>query len=215
MIGRRKDTPASGGANAGQKPRPPRRKRRTGRGLLWLIVLMLLGSAMLRLADGTGRAIAAGVASTADIGTSPQPAAQCETSADIAEALALLQEREGQVAGRESALADRMQALAVAEDQVATHMAQLKQAEASLKATMALASTAAEDDLVRLTTVYESMKAKDAAPLFAAMDPQFAAGFLGRMRPDSAAAVMALLDPQTAYTISVLLAGRNAKVPTQ
>jgi flagellar motility protein MotE (MotC chaperone) len=35
------------------------------------------------------------------------------------------------------------------------------------------------------------------------------------MRPDAAAGIMAGLQPQTAYTISVVLAGRNAKVPTE
>ena len=58
------------------------------------------------------------------------------------------------------------------------------------------------------------MNAKEASVLFEAMAPEFAAGFLGRMRADAAAAVMAGLEPETAYAISVLLAGRNAAVPS-
>jgi flagellar motility protein MotE (MotC chaperone) len=46
------------------------------------------------------------------------------------------------------------------------------------------------------------------------MDPGFAAGFLGRMRPDAAAAVLAGMDPAAAYAISAIIAGRNARAPT-
>ncbi|MEP4475030.1 MAG: hypothetical protein ABJ024_08265, partial [Lentilitoribacter sp.] len=78
---------------------------------------------------------------------------------------------------------------------------------------MALANTAAEDDLVRLTAVYENMKPKDASALFEQMEPGFAAGFLGRMRADAAAGILSGLSPQVAYSISVILAGRNADIP--
>ena len=50
---------------------------------------------------------------------------------------------------------------------------------------------------------------------FEEMTPEFAAGFMARMRPDTAAAVMAGLEPATAYSISVVIAGRNARVPTE
>lgn len=210
--------PATPKAVESQKPpdgvKRGRKRRRGGRGVLWTIVIMLVASAVLRLGGETGRAIAAGVGAAVEHGASA-PEVACEGSADIAAVLALLQEREEKVAARESALADRLQALAVAEAQVTQHMAALKEAEASLEATMALASTSAEDDLARLTSVYENMKPKEAAALFAAMAPEFAAGFLGRMRPDAAAAIMAGLEPKTAYAISVLLAGRNALVPTE
>ncbi|KIN65935.1 hypothetical protein Z945_982 [Sulfitobacter noctilucae] len=89
----------------------------------------------------------------------------------------------------------------------------LEEAEANLRRTLSLTDGAAEDDLARLTAVYENMKPKDAAALFATMEPDFAAGFLGRMRPDYAAAVMTGLPPDVAYSISVILAGRNANAP--
>ena len=81
--------------------------------------------------------------------------------------------------------------------------------------TGALADGAAEADIQRLTAVYQAMKPKDAAALFNTMSPEFAAGFLGRMQPQSAAAVLAALDPQAAFGISALIAGRNAKAPTE
>lgn len=208
-----------------QAPRPKaggkrRRRRVLGRGILWLIALAFAASGLLRLGGETGQAIAREVAALAantarDGDGAADLAEACGSEADIAEVLARLREREARLERREAALEDRLQALSVADLQIRRNMAALVEAEAELEATMALADTAAEDDLVRLTSVYENMKPKDAAPLFATMDPQFAAGFLGRMRADAAAAIMAGLDPQAAYSISVILAGRNANVPTR
>ena len=106
-----------------------------------------------------------------------------------------------------------MQALSVADQTIARKLAALTEAEEKLRATLALADTAAEDDLIRLTAVYQNMKPAEAAALFEEMDPQFAAGFLGRMDPAAAAGVLAGLSPQAAYSVSVILAGRNANVP--
>lgn len=214
-------TPKSGGkkTSANGDPAKPakvakKRRRRGTRGVLWIIALMLATSGLLRLGGTTGLAIASGLATS--VAETPSPAnGDCSPPADIAEVLALLESREVALSERESAVADRMQALAVAETQIEKNIAALEEAETSLEATMALASSAAEKDLARLTAVYENMKPKEAAPLFAAMDPQFAAGFLGRMRPDAAAAILSKLDPEAGYSISVLLAGRNAGVPTQ
>ncbi len=178
-------------------------------------MLMFVASGLLRLGGETGWAIANAALPSGEHSTAATDTPSCQTEDDIASALDLLRNREASVTSREAALADRMQALAVAEKQISENMAALKQAEESLKSTMTIASTAAEDDLARLTSVYENMKAKEAVPLFSEMDPQFAAGFLGRMRPDAAAAILSGLDPQKAYTISVLLAGRNAKAPTE
>ena len=84
------------------------------------------------------------------------------------------------------ALADRMQALRVAEEQAIARIEELVQAEADLAATIAQVESAAETDLDRLVTVYENMRPADASALFATMAPEFAAGFIGRMRPEAA-----------------------------
>ncbi|SMH43028.1 MotE family protein [Maritimibacter sp. HL-12] len=193
---------------------PPRRRRRTARGILWVIATALALSGLLRLSGESGVAIAEGIAAAVE-GAPPAEDPDGAPSNDIAQVLSALQDRETTLAAREVALADRQKALEVVEAQVRKNLVALEAAEASLEATMTMASTAAEDDLARLTAVYENMKAKEAAPLFAAMDPQFAAGFLARMRPDTAAAILAGLDPSSAYSISVILAGRNAEVPTR
>jgi len=131
----------------------------------------------------------------------------------ISSLLEALQEREARVKEREQQQAMRKKALDIAQVEVERRIVALEQTEQKLRKTLAHAETAAEDDLARLTTVYENMKPKDAAALFEAMEPEFAAGFLARMRPDVAAKVMSGLDPQAAYSISAILAGRNARAP--
>lgn len=193
-----------------------KKKRKSGRYALVLIAGFFLASGLLRLGSGTGSAIAREVEALRHIekeeALTPQA---CETGEGISALLAAIKKREARVAEQEASLVDRMQALGVAEVSMKQNLAALIEAEKDLKATMALADTASEDDLSRLTSVYENMKAKDAVPLFEEMDPQFSAGFLGRMRPDSAAKIFAGLTPAKAYSISVILAGRNAEVPTE
>lgn len=188
------------------KARPRKGRGRAGRSVLVVLALLLASSGALRIGSIAGVALA-----NSDVVPEPATPASCPPPpAALAGALAT---REAEVAVLEAAMADRKAALALAETAISLRMAELEAAEANLKATLALADGAAEDDLLRLTTVYETMKPKDAAALFETMSPEFAAGFLGRMRPDAAAAVLSGMSPDAAYSISVLIAGRNAAVP--
>ena len=180
-------------------------RRKTGRGALVILSLILASSGALRIGAGVGAAMAdAGVADKSAPLDCPLPPAAVA---------AALVGREAQVKSEEAALADRMAALALADQAINKRMVELQTAEDELKKTLSLASGASEKDLARLTAVYEAMKPADAAALFQTMAPEFAAGFLGRMRPEIAALVMAGMKPDKAYTISVLIAGRNAGVP--
>lgn len=193
-----------------------KKKRKGSRGALILITGFFLASGLLRLGSGTGSAIAREVEALTNNEKEETNVPQaCESSDGIGDLLLAIKQREARVLEQEESLANRLQALGVAEVSMKKNLAALIEAESNLKATMALADTAAEDDLSSLTTVYENMKAKDAVPLFEEMDPQFSAGFLGRMRPDAAASILAGLTPAKAYSISVILAGRNAQVPTE
>lgn len=189
---------------------------------LFVISMLLLGSAVIRVASGANIALA----SEADVAkpemqedAQVMPEATSMDAPDSRDASsALLQallEREKKAEEKDRRIEERLQILQAAEKQYETRLKQLTEAEERLKATIALASTAAEDDLARLTTVYENMKAKDAAKLFEAMSPDFAAGFLSRMKPESAAGIMAGLSPDAAYSVSVILAGRNTQVPSE
>jgi len=185
-----------------------RPRRRTGRGALVILALLLAASGALRIGAGVGEALALAPEAVSGAGPLNCP----EPPLALAEALLA---REQQVAVQEAALEERIAALALADQAIEQRLATLSAAESQLSDTLSRADGAAEDDLSRLTAVYETMKPKDASALFTAMAPEFAAGFLGRMRPDAAAAVLSGMSAEAAYEISVLLAGRNALVPKQ
>ncbi|MGR3640267.1 MotE family protein [Alterinioella nitratireducens] len=138
---------------------------------------------------------------------------QCAAIEPLELALSRVEGRAERLDAREAAIDARAQAVAEAEAMVTGQLAALEETEARLEALLSLSDTAAESDLERLTEMYETMDAGDAAALFTQMDPSFAAGFLGRMQSDAAAGVLAELDPAVAYSISVLLATRNATPP--
>lgn len=185
---------------------------RRRRGPLQVISGLLILSAVMRLTVGAGEAFANSADELEPIESTQVQQPDASPSSDL---LAALRAREERILAREARFADRLQALNVAEGEIVEQLAALRLAEEALSATIALADSAAETDLGRLTTVYENMAAKDASALFEQMPPQFAAGFLGMMDPVAAAKVMAGLTPETAYSFSVVLAGRNALVPTQ
>ena len=196
--------------------KPKRRRGPPGRGALVAISALLIGSAVIRLGGDAGSAFAK-AAATQDFARDhiEMASASCEPPEDLQPMLDAFRARETKIESQEIAIQDRMQALKFANREIDRKLAELEAAEASLRETIALADTAAENDLDRLTRVYENMKPKQAAALFEEMDPNFAAGFLGRMRPEAAAAVMAGLSPEAAHTFSVVLAGRNANAPKE
>ena len=199
------------------------RKAKTGkpgRGTLFAIGVLFFASGVIRIADGTGLALArevSGLTDREEQGTSLSSVSptKCATEEAVERALATLRERADELDAREKKIEYRMVSLQRAEQVVENDLKSLIEAEEALSATIALADGAAEGDISRLIAVYERMKPKDAAEVFDAMDPSFAAGFLARMRSDAAASVMAGLSPAKAYSVSVLLAGRNAGVPKE
>lgn len=205
--------------NAATAKPSQKRKRGRNRGALAAIGGLLVASAIVRLSIGATEAMAQAddatvipaVAEKTDEGADEL----CVMDEDIIPLVEALNEREAAVRARELELSLRADVLRVSEEQARLKLAELEQAENDLRATIAVVSTAAEDDLTRLTDVYASMKPKQAAALFETMDPEFAAGFLGRMRPDAAAQIMAGLSPTAAYSVSVILAGRNANAPKE
>lgn len=180
-------------------------RRKSGRGALVILALVLASSGALRLGSGFGAAMANNAEKD------PSTPLDCPVPpAAVAEALV---GRESYVKEQELVLEERMAALALADQAISKRLAELELAEESLKKTLTIADGAAEKDLARLTAVYEAMRPADAAALFQTMAPEFAAGFLGRMRPEIAAQVLAGMKPDKAYSISVLIAGRNATAP--
>lgn len=194
--------------------RAARQAERRGRsGVLTVISLLMIGSAVIRIGLEAGPALAR----NAESETTPQdaPAKTGTTAADLQVLLTELLRREEDLNRREAAVVDREHALNIADRAIESRLTALQEAEESLRETVRIAEKAAESDLTQLTDVYQNMKPKDAAALFETMDAVFAAGFLSRMAPDAAANVMAGLSPEAAYTISVVMAGRNASAPQE
>lgn len=190
-------------------------------GALFWVALLLLSSAILRMGLEVGPAIAREALNDEEEQVQPEvvePFAlkpQIPDAGDLEALLREIQNREAALSERERQIEDRMKALEVADTAIRKKMDELVEVEAALRETLVLADGASEEDLGRLTSVYEKMKPKDAAALFETMDPAFSAGFLARMRPDAAAGIMAKLSPQAAYSISAILAGRHALVPKE
>ena len=199
-----------------RKSSPKRARSGAGRGALVIIAGLLIGSATLRMGSDAGQALARPQDPVDGAGLdSAQTPLACEMPEDFRQMLTAFQARETRIKEQETAIADRLAALQLADQEIDRKMKRLVAAEIQLSETIALADTAAESDIDRLTKVYESMKPKQAAALFEEMSPEFAAGFLGRMRPEAAAGIMAGLSPEAAYGFSVVLAGRNAGAPTE
>lgn len=190
-------------------------KSRRGLRPLFLISGLCVVSAGLRLADGSGAAIAREVASLTGYEEVAAEVTGEAPDTEVSEILDALATREAQLIRREEELAARQAALSEAQEKMRIKLEELKAAEDSLRAVLDLAEGAADNDISRLTTVYERMKPKEAAALFETMAPEFAAGFLGRMNPEAAAQILAGLSPEAAYSLSAILAGRHTDVPKE
>lgn len=209
-------------------------KAASGRGSVMVIAALLLSSASLRLVTSATSVLA----KDSQLPTAPMPSSATTPSimkttespapehqkiraasipagnrSEMSAFIKALNDRETLVIQREKQLEMRKRALSIADAEIEKRLQALSDTEQALRATLSLADAASEKDLLKLTTVYENMKPKDAAILFEEMESNFAAGFLGRMRPDMAAQILAGLSPQAAYSISVILAGRHAEVP--
>jgi len=194
-------------------PGRPEKPRKSG--TITVIVALFLASGVLRIAD-----IAPALAQEISDNVAPAPIAGSEMAMaeplpDIPALLAAIQAREAQLTEREAYISRRSQTLAVAEQRIRAQMTALSEAEAKLAATLSLADNATEEDVARLTEVYQRMKPAEAAEIFETMDIQFSAGFFARMRPEASAAIMASLPAELAYSIAVVMAGRNANAPQE
>jgi len=192
------------------RPRGKRQGRRGRFPVTGLVLVTLFGASIaVRLAGGTAAAIAREVEEHLPESAAGSAPRAVPAPATLDPILTALERREARLEEREAELALREQDVEAARQSVEAQVRRLEAAEAELSAVLSVAETAATEDVAQLTSVYENMKPKDAAPLFEAMDPAFAAGFLARMRAEAAAQIVAGLSPQTAYSISVILAGRH------
>lgn len=177
-----------------------------------LIVLCFLGSAALRLTE-SGAAIAQEIGELTSGAPEMAEAAHDDDAPDAL--LTAIRDREAQLEAEERRIADRAQTLNVAETKLAEQLAAFEEARARLEETLAQADSAAENDIARMTTVYENMKPAEAARIIERMEVRFAAGLMARMRPEIAAQVLAGMEADAAYAVTLTIASRNSAVPTR
>lgn len=142
----------------------------------------------------------------------PAKLAPALPDADQGALLASIRERSAQLDRREAAIAERARLLEIVEKRIDEKTAALAEMKTELENRLTFAETAAEQDIVQLARMYESMKPARAGEIFNAMEPAFAAGFLTQMNRENAALVLANMETQKAYAASIIIAGRNAAV---
>ncbi|MEQ8368150.1 MAG: hypothetical protein RIB61_15740 [Roseicyclus sp.] len=199
-------------------PAPRRRWRQryllTGLGFLFAVSAVLrLGSLDLAIAQAD-QTTAPGQEGYVTQASAPQAALPGGLTMSLQAALVEVEDLRLALVAREAALADRERAVATAQALIEERLVELEEAEARLSALISMSDSAAETDLDRLTSVYETMPPEQAAALFEQMDARFAAGFLSRMNAAASARLMAELAPETAYAVSVVIATRNTAAPT-
>jgi flagellar motility protein MotE (MotC chaperone) len=159
------------------------------------------------------------VGNTAPVASRPAPAQAClPTAAVLAREagvspseLRLLQnlgERRGQLDAREQAMDTQIKLLSAAEMKLDAKIKALTALKAELQGltTQANAQKAAESD--RLVSVYEKMKPKNAAPIFAALDDGVRLPVAAKLRPQTLAAILAEMSPLEAKKLTERLAAR-------
>ncbi|MEM1313164.1 MAG: hypothetical protein AAGI51_01310 [Pseudomonadota bacterium] len=180
-------------------------------GALLVVASLFGGSALSRLVDPAG----AMAQEASSLGAPSDEEMACLPPEDPVPLLAAVKERETFLAARADAIADRARLLEAAEARFRAEADRLERMEAQLAQTLAIAESAADEDVARLASVYEAMNPKNAALIFETMDVTFAAGFLTRMEREAAARILSGLPPDKAYAVSVVIAGRNAGAPRE
>jgi flagellar motility protein MotE (MotC chaperone) len=123
--------------------------------------------------------------------------------------LRAIRDRRHQLDVASAALAERERMLQLVEKRTSELLHELQESREAIEATLAAADEEADAQLMRLVTIYESMKPKDAARLFEAMPADVAAGFIRRMREVKSALILAHLEAKHAYAIALSVANHG------
>ncbi|MCF6274579.1 MAG: hypothetical protein L3J05_02310, partial [Robiginitomaculum sp.] len=132
---------------------------------------------------------------------------QCVTGTALQavnEKMAIFDTRQQEMAAKESAFK-------AIEVRLKKQLAAVEAAKASLDESLRYRTSIAKEDILHLTTMYETMKPKQAARIFNEMDPNFAAGFLRKMKGGQAGLILANMKTTQAYKISLIIASKGAK----
>ncbi len=142
----------------------------------------------------------------------PSERAANRLSATIDQSIKSISEAELSLKRREAELELRETSVNKSREELAQMLTYLVRAEEELQRLLNLASEASEADILKVTELYQNMKPKEAAEVFAVMDPSLAAGFLSRMNVATASRILEQLEPEASYAIGAILAGKNVRL---
>ncbi|MGF1625618.1 MAG: MotE family protein [Alphaproteobacteria bacterium] len=133
-----------------------------------------------------------------------------------AEELVLLQslgERRSELDAREQMLEARERQLAVAEQRIDQKIAELGVLQARIEDLLAAYDEQQDEQLMSLVKIYETMKPKDAAPIFETLEMDILLEIISRMSTIRSAPILAQMDPLRAQQITEELARRMQQRP--
>lgn len=125
--------------------------------------------------------------------------------------LQTLGERRGQLDAREQAMDTQIKLLTAAELKLDAKIKALTALKGELQALTTQANTQKAAEADRLVTVYEKMKPKAAAPIFAALSDDVRLPVAAKLRPQTLAAILAEMEPAEAKKLTERLAARLAQ----
>lgn len=168
---------------------------------------------------------AAASAQPAPAPANPAPQAQSQAAGDAFAAQAGLTPNELSVLqslgarrelldGRERALGDRTSLVEAAEKRLEQRVAELKQIEAAIQALIGKMDAEQETRTNALVSIYQKMRAKDAAAIFDALDHEVLVAVASRMKDQSLAEILGLMQPAAARRLTTALA-QAKKLPEE
>lgn len=124
-----------------------------------------------------------------------------------------LTERRNQLDQRARSLDSREALIKVAEQRVDQKIKEMETLRAQLQAMVNQAGAAQQTQIDNLVKIYETMKPKEAAKIFEALELPVLLGVIQKMKPARTAAVMAEMAPEKAKEITVALTKQDQLPP--
>jgi flagellar motility protein MotE (MotC chaperone) len=146
-------------------------------------------------------------------GPIPPPGERSQTTTDSSsetQLLQRLQERREEIEKRAREVDTREQLLAATERRIEQRLDELKALEARIQANERQRDEADKARVKALVTMYEAMRAKDAARVFDRLDMPVLIEIVREMNPRKMADVLAAMNPEAAEKLTIELARRQA-----
>lgn len=147
-----------------------------------------------------------GAAARAEGGTGEDPMLMSQSEIDLLQNLA---QRRDQLEAWGKDLSLREQLLKAAELRIENKLTELKTLQETIKASLKQHDEEQEAKLKSLVKIYETMKPKDAAPIFEQLDMPILLDVVERMKEAKAAPIIAAMDPVKAKKLTTEMAVRR------